>query len=62
MDVFERFAEAYGRDKQEEMSLQEYLLGCRENPIYYASAAERMIMAVGEPEQAKVGTDLSARK
>ena len=32
------------------MSLQEYLELCRDNPHNYASAAERMLEAIGEPE------------
>jgi len=47
-DVFDLFAEIYSREKQEELSLQEYLLGCREDPTMYASAPERMIAAIGE--------------
>ena len=49
-DVFDLFNEAYEREKQEEMSLQDYLLGCRDDPSMYASAAERMISAIGEPK------------
>ncbi len=49
-DVFDLFSEAYDREKQEEMSLQDYLLGCRDDPSMYASAAERMISAIGEPK------------
>ena len=50
MDIFDVFFEVYAREKQEDMSLQEYLLGCRDNPSMYASAAERMVAAIGEPE------------
>ncbi|NBC21260.1 MAG: PrkA family serine protein kinase [Alphaproteobacteria bacterium] len=50
MDVFTRFAESYDRSKIEEMSLQDYLLGCKEDPSMRATAAERMIKAIGEPE------------
>ncbi len=50
MDVFTRFAESYDRSKIEEMSLQDYLLGCKEDPTMRATAAERMIKAIGEPE------------
>ncbi len=41
-DVFDLFAEIYASSKQEEMSLQEYLLACRDDPSMYATAAERM--------------------
>lgn len=48
-DVFERFASRYDRIREEEYSLKEYLELCRQNPLNYASAAERMLMAIGEP-------------
>ncbi|SDF23862.1 PrkA family serine protein kinase [Limimaricola pyoseonensis] len=50
MDVFTHFAEGYASSRTEEMSLQEYLLLCREDPSARATAAERMIRAIGEPE------------
>ena len=56
-DVFDLFTEIYGREKHEEMTLQEYLLGCRDDPAMYASAAERMIAAIGEPELIDTSTD-----
>ncbi|TCL73734.1 PrkA family serine protein kinase [Rhizobium sp. BK251] len=48
-DVFNLFAEIYTNEKQEEMSLQQYLLACRDNRFMYATAAERMMDAIGEP-------------
>src|SRR5690606_35101653 len=36
--------------RDEEMSLLDYLSLCREDPLAYASAAERMLAAIGEPE------------
>ena len=56
-DVFDLFAEIYSREKQEELSLQEYLLGCREDPDMYASAPERMIAAIGEPKLIDTSAD-----
>ena len=50
MDLFTKYAEDYSRTKVEELSLQDYLLGCREDPSMRATAAERMIKAIGEPE------------
>jgi serine protein kinase len=57
MDVFDRYSEIYDRDKHEEMSLQDYLLGCRDNPMWYANAPERMLSAIGEPELIDTSTD-----
>jgi serine protein kinase len=57
MDIFDVFSEVYAREKQEDLSLQEYLLACRDNPIMYSSAAERMVAAIGEPELIDTSTD-----
>ena len=57
MDVFDAFAEGCQREKQEEMSLQDYLLACRDDPAMCASIAERMIDAIGEPELIDTSTD-----
>src|SRR4051812_40806451 len=48
-DVFETFRESFSSRKSVEMSLQEYLEGCRNDPGMYANAAERMLAAIGEP-------------
>ncbi len=57
MDIFDVFSEVYAREKQEDLSLQDYLISCRDNPIMYASAAERMVAAIGEPELIDTSTD-----
>jgi len=49
-DIFTRYARTYEGRKDVEMTLLEYLEGCREDPMMYASAAERMIAAIGEAE------------
>ncbi len=56
-DVFDLFNEVYTREKQEVMSLQDYLMGCRDHPEYFASAAERLISAIGEPEVVDTSAD-----
>src|SRR5580704_8743425 len=40
---------AYARERREAMSLTEFLDGCRDDPGMTASAAERMIAAIGDP-------------
>ncbi|WP_281646466.1 PrkA family serine protein kinase [Parendozoicomonas sp. Alg238-R29] len=50
MDIFNNYQQRYKQKEQEEMSLQEYLQRCKEDPTAYANAAERMLMAIGEPE------------
>ncbi|WP_018239518.1 PrkA family serine protein kinase [Ensifer sp. BR816] len=48
-DVFDLFSEIYSSAAQEEISLQEYLLACRDDKSMYATAQERMVDAIGEP-------------
>ncbi len=50
MSIFDHVQNRFSRVQQEEMTLQEYLELCREDPMAYASAAERMLKAIGEPE------------
>lgn len=49
-DIFTRYSQAYEGRKEVDLSLLEYLEGCRDDPMMYASAAERMIAAIGAPE------------
>lgn len=39
------------------MSLEDYLIGCKTNPLWYATAAERMVAAIGEPTVFDTSTD-----
>jgi serine protein kinase len=48
--ILQEFHERYSDRRISEMSLQDYLEGCRDNPRMYASAAERLLAAIGEPE------------
>jgi serine protein kinase len=50
MGVFEHFQERYDAAQEEELSLQEFLELCKTEPTAYATAAERLLLAVGEPE------------
>lgn len=43
--------------KQEEMSLQEYLELCKKDPGAYASAAERILTAIGDPKTIDTSKD-----
>src|SRR5689334_3555185 len=44
------FARLYESEKETEMSLEDYLKACAREPMAYASAAERMLAAIGEPQ------------
>ena len=50
MSIFDHVQDRFARVQQEDMSLEEYLALCRRDPKVYASAAERMLEAIGEPE------------
>ena len=57
MDVISSFAARYERTREEELSLEEYLAECKRNPLAYATAAERMLKAIGEPTQIDTRND-----
>ena len=48
-NLFNLFSRLYDGQKETEMSLEDYLKCCAREPIAYASAAERMLKAIGEP-------------
>ncbi len=50
MNLFDTYREFYVKGREEEMSLADYLDLCRSEPLAYATAAERMLSAIGEPE------------
>ena len=57
MSIFSHFQQRFEATRQEEYSLQEYLDLCKADPRTYASAAERLLMAIGEPELVDTSTD-----
>jgi serine protein kinase len=50
MSIFNAYQARYEATREDEMSIQEYLELCRNDRSAYATAAERMLMAIGEPE------------
>lgn len=49
MSLFNQLSARYSRE-EEEYSLEEYLNLCKQDKMVFASAAERMLAAIGEPE------------
>ena len=49
MSIFDHYLHRYAATIQEELSLLEYLELCRRDPAAYATPAERMLHAIGEP-------------
>ena len=50
MKIFDNYAARYERTREEEYSLQEYLEICKRDKLAFASAAERLLAAIGDPE------------
>lgn len=50
MSIFNNYQSRYESYLEEEYSLKEYLELCRDDPSVYATATERMLDAIGEPE------------
>jgi serine protein kinase len=57
MSIFSHYQERYKAALEEEYSLQEYLELCKSDPSVYATAAERLLLAIGEPEHIDTSKD-----
>ncbi len=49
MDIFQKYQDRYEDKQAEEITLLEFLENCKEDKTLYASASERMLMAIGDP-------------
>lgn len=50
MNIFDNYTSRYEKTREEEYSMQEYLELCKKDRLAFATAAERMLAAIGEPE------------
>jgi len=57
MSIFSHYQSRYETTQQEEFTLQEYLDLCKNDTTAYATAAERMLLAIGEPELVDTSKD-----
>ena len=48
-DIISRYSEAYASRRETEMTIADYLEACQDDPSFYASPAERLLSAIGEP-------------
>lgn len=48
-EIFNKYRKYYKQKQEDIMTLEEYLLKCKKDPSLYASAAERMLKAIGAP-------------
>jgi serine protein kinase len=55
--ILEKFRTQYLKAQQDEMSLPEFLDLCKREPMAYATPAERMLAAIGEPETVDTRND-----
>jgi serine protein kinase len=57
MGIFEHYQSRYEERKQEEFTIGEFLDICKEDSLAYANAAERLLIAIGEPERIDTASD-----
>ena len=57
MGLIKNFEKSYANKEHEEMSLTDYLKLCKKNKLVYASAAERLLDAIGKPDLVDTSTD-----
>ncbi|HMT92515.1 PrkA family serine protein kinase [uncultured Thiothrix sp.] len=57
MSIFSHYQSRYESLKEEEYTLQEYLELCKKEPMTYATGAERLLWAIGEPELVDTSRD-----
>ncbi len=50
MSIFEHYKSRYEAAKEEEYTISEFLALCKDDKSCYASASERLLMAIGEPQ------------
>lgn len=50
MSLTNKFKQNFTKHNEADLSIDEYLQLCKDNPLAYATAHERMLAAIGEPE------------
>ncbi|MBL8550248.1 MAG: PrkA family serine protein kinase [Hyphomonadaceae bacterium] len=56
-DLFQLYSRAYDSRKESEMTLSEYIEGCRRDPLMFAGPHERLLAAIGEPQMIDTSKD-----
>ena len=56
-DIFADYARSFEARREADMSVPEYLEACRDDPGMYASAPERILKAIGEPQVVDTAKD-----
>jgi serine protein kinase len=56
-DLFDSYTKAFESRRETVMTIQEYLEGCKHDPLMYAGPHERLLAAIGEPEMIDTSRD-----
>jgi len=56
-EIFRTYARSFEQRREAEMSLQEFLTLCKNDPMAYATAHERLLAAIGEPKMVDTSKD-----
>jgi serine protein kinase len=56
-DIFRSYARSFEQRREAEMSVQDFLSLCRDDPMVYASAHERLLAAIGQPKMVDTSKD-----
>ena len=49
MSIFDKYKDRYDERQAEELDIKAFLSACKDDPTMYATAAERMLSAIGDP-------------
>jgi serine protein kinase len=55
--LFNAFVRSFEARSETDMSMADYLESCRDDPMRYANAAERLLAAIGEPQMIDTAKD-----
>jgi serine protein kinase len=56
-ELFAAYARGFDANREAELTLPDYLEACRDNPMMYSTATERLLAAIGEPEMVDTAKD-----
>ena len=57
MSIFQHYQSRYDQSQEESCTVQEFLDLCKTDKFAYASASERLLKAIGEPEMVDTASD-----
>ncbi len=56
-DLFDSYTKTFETRRETVLTIQEYLEGCKKDPLMYAGPHERLLAAIGEPEMVDTSRD-----